>query len=92
MKNSLSETYRLRMTAPELKFLIQVLEGVVESAELIIGYADKKDKRLVNERKRRYVAKEMIRRFQGTLEGKKLHMRYMALIVCSMLTEEVGQH
>jgi hypothetical protein len=81
-------TFRLRLTSPELRFLIQVLEGVVESSELILGYADKKDRRLVEERRRRYVAKEMIRRFSGTLEGRKMHMRSMALMLCNMLTAE----
>ena len=81
-------TFRLRLTSPELRFLIQVLEGVVESSEMILGCLDKKDRRLVEERRRRYVAKEMIRRFSGTLEGRKMHMRNMALILCNMLTAE----
>jgi hypothetical protein len=76
------------LTSPELKFLIQVLEGVVESSEMILGCLDKKDRRMVEERRRRYVAKEMIRRFSGTLEGRKMHMRSMALILCSMVTAE----
>jgi hypothetical protein len=76
------------LTAPELKFLIQVLEGVVESSEMIIAGFDKKDRRLVNERRRRYVAKEMVRRFNGTLEGRKMHMRSMALILCNMVVAE----
>ena len=81
-------TFRLRLASPELRFLIQVLEGVVESSEMILGCLDKKDRRLVEERRRRYVAKEMIRRFSGTLEGRKMHMRNMALILCNMLTAE----
>jgi hypothetical protein len=81
-------TFRLRLTSPELKFLIQVLEGVVESSEMILSCLDKKDRRLVEERRRRYVAKEMIRRFSGTLEGRKMHMRSMALMLCSMVTAE----
>ena len=80
----------MRLTSPELKFLIQVLEGVVESSEFILGYADKKDRRLVEERRRRYVAKEKIRRFSGTLEGRKMHMRNMALILCNMITAETS--
>jgi hypothetical protein len=88
VKNDLSETYRLRMTVPELKFLIQVLEGVVEASEMVIeNIGNKKDHAVVVERRRRYVAKEMIRRFQGTLEGKKLHTRTMALILCKMVIE-----
>jgi hypothetical protein len=83
-------TFRLRLTSPELKFLIQVLEGVVESSEMIIGCLDKKDRRLVEERRRRYVAKEMIRRFSGTLEGRKMHMRSLALILCNMITTETS--
>ena len=81
-------TFRLRLTSPELRFLIQVLEGVVESSEMILSCLDKKDRRLVEERRRRYVAKEMIRRFSGTLEGRKMHMRSMALMLCSMVTAE----
>jgi hypothetical protein len=76
------------LTAPELKFLVQVLEGVVESSEMILGCLDKKDRRIVEERRRRYVAKEMIRRFSGTLEGRKMHMRSMALMLCNMVTAE----
>jgi hypothetical protein len=81
-------TFRLRLTSPELRFLIQVLDGVVESSEMIISCLEKKDRRIVEERRRRYVAKEMIRRFSGTLEGRKMHMRSMALILCNMLTAE----
>ncbi len=76
------------MTAPELKFLVQVLEGVVGSSEMIISGFDKKDRKLVYERRRRYVAKEMIRRFNGTLDSRKMHMRSMALILCNMLTAD----
>jgi hypothetical protein len=76
------------LTAPELKFLVQVLEGVVESSEMILGCLDKKDRRIVEERRRRYVAKEMVRRFNGTLEGRKMHMRSMALILCNMVVAE----
>jgi hypothetical protein len=56
---------------------------------MILGCLDNKDRRLVEERRRRYVAKEMIRRFSGTLEGRKMHMRSMALILCNMLTAEI---
>jgi hypothetical protein len=80
----------LRLTSQELKFLIQVLEGVVDSSEMIIGCLDKKDRRVVEERRRRYVAKEMIRRFSGTLEGRKMHMRSLALILCNMITAETS--
>jgi len=76
------------LTAPELKFLVQVLEGVVGSSEMIISGFDKKDRKLVYERRRRYVAKEMIRRFNGTLDSRKMHMRSMALILCNMLTAD----
>jgi hypothetical protein len=34
------------------------------------------------------VAKEMVRRFNGTLEGRKMHMRSMALILCNMVVAE----
>jgi hypothetical protein len=80
------------MTTPELKFLIMILEGVVESSEMIIANLDKKDRRLVEERRRRYVAKEMIRRFTGTLEGNKFHMRTNALWFCDLLTKETEHH
>jgi hypothetical protein len=55
---------------------------------MIISSFDKKDRRLVYERRRRYVAKEMVRRFNGTLEGRKMHMRSMALILCNMVVAE----
>jgi hypothetical protein len=78
------------MTNPELKFRIKVLEDVVEASDLVLNFSDfkKNDREAVEERRKRYVAEEMIRRFKGTLEGRKMHMRQTALILCSMVTSE----
>jgi hypothetical protein len=76
------------LSAPEIRFLIKILEDVVETSELVIANIDnKKDHAVVVERRRRFVAKEMIRRFNGTLEGRKMHMRDMALILCKMVID-----
>ena len=68
--------------------MIKVLNDVVEASEIVMdNISNKKDHAVVVERRRRYVAKEMIRRFNGTLEGRKMHMRSMALVLCKMVID-----
>lgn len=83
-----TKTVRLRHTDLELKVLIIFLKDIVDSEEMILQQADRKDPRLVLERRRLYVAKEMVRRFSGALEGNKYHMRRKALKICELLTNK----
>ncbi len=80
--------FRLRMTDVELKFLIKVLGETVEGADLVLAFStreNKFDSVILEQRRRKFVAREMQRKFRSILEGKKRHMRNIALIVCAML-------
>ena len=68
-------TYRLRMTETEVKFLLHILKEREQTAEDIMNLygLSKNDDRFREEKKVRIVAKDMVRRFSGTLDGKKRH-------------------
>ena len=87
----MSKQFRLRLTDVELRFLIVTLADVVESCDNLLAFArtlPRNDPRIGHERRRRFVAKELKRKFEGNLEGRKTHMRRMALLVCGMLMDE----
>ena len=79
--------YRLRMTEREVKFLLHVLEERVETAEDIIGMWNlpKRDDRLTEQKQIRLIAKDLVRRFSGTLEGRKRHFGMRAWWSCMYL-------
>jgi hypothetical protein len=78
--------YRLRMTEREITFLLHILEERVETAEDLMGYGiPKRDDRLTEQKNIKLVAKDLARRFSGTLEGKKRHFGFKAWWKCGDL-------
>ena len=73
-------TYRLRMTEIELKFLLHILRERQQTADDIMKLygLPKTDDKFREEKQVKIVAKDMVRRFSGTLEGKKRHFGFRA--------------
>jgi hypothetical protein len=83
-------TYRLRLTEQELKFILHILKERAETAEDIMRlYGLKKtDERFREQKKVKFVADDMVRRFSGTLEGKKRHFGMRAWWTCMYLVSD----
>ena len=83
--------YRLRLTERELKLLLHILNERIETAEDIMDYGlAKRDDQYVEQKRVRLVAKGMVRRFTGTLQGKKRHFGHRAWWTCSYLFDYWG--
>jgi hypothetical protein len=72
--------YRLRLTETELKFLLHILEERIATSDDIMKLygLSKRDNAFKEEKNVMLVAKNMVRRFTGTLKGKKRHFGYRA--------------
>jgi len=71
----LVKQFRLRLTDVELKFLILTLADVAESCDKFLASGWNlpwNNPGIGHERRRRYVAKGLKRKFEGNLEGGKL--------------------
>ncbi len=80
-------TYRLRLTDKELRFILHMLKERAQTADDVMQlYGLKKtDDRYKEEKKVKLVAEDMVRRFSGTLEGKKRHFGMKAWWMCMYL-------